>query len=80
MGSRENNKTTGIYSAEGSSFYDYNSNSCPDFDTYISGFIDIQHLDTEENIISGYFEIILDNGCGEILEITEGVFDTGYHL
>ena len=70
----------GIYSAKYSRFLYNEIDSCAYFEDFVSGYVDIRYLDTEENIISGYFEVTLDNGCGEIVEITEGVFDTGYHL
>jgi len=78
--SKENIYAEGIYTADGSKFHDNNLDSCKWFRTFVSGYIDIQHLDTEENIISGYFEVTLSNDCGDIVEITDGVFVTGYHL
>jgi len=60
-------------------FSDYNlEGDCIDF-IQVHGFsINILHCNLSNQIISGTFELTIENECGDIYEITEGRFDAGF--
>lgn len=60
-------------------FFDYNlSNDCIIFNRTNHYFIDIIFCDLENQIISGTFELEIENECGDVYEITEGRFDAPF--
>ncbi len=56
-------------------FIDYHQAECPDFKAINNHRFEISFVDTDKNIISGTFEMEVENDCGEVYRITEGRFD-----
>jgi hypothetical protein len=60
-------------------FIDYNfENNCIDFIHYREYKVEIIYCDLNLNIISGTFELTIENACGDIYEITDGRFDARF--
>jgi hypothetical protein len=60
-------------------FSDYNLDGvCIDFIEVHGFLIKILHCNLSDQIISGTFELTIENECGDIYEITEGRFDARF--
>lgn len=56
-------------------FTDYGLSECIDFEKVKKYKIEISFFDSVNQIISGTFELEIENECGDVYEITEGRFD-----